>query len=142
MHAVFFVDCNKFIKAVSSFNHCLLFQQDIISVQAWCQIWKLPLNTSTCNALDNAKMQNAKIQFIKVQCDLGAIIKDDLSWSDNYNHGCSKACHSLSLIHITIMTNLSAIPTVSIAHRFGGHTCSGISLTLNIFKQINEIHSK
>ena len=46
-----FADDTKFIKSISSFNDHLLFQQDITSVEAWCQKWKLPLNTTKCNAL-------------------------------------------------------------------------------------------
>ena len=62
---------------------CLLLQQNISSVQAWCQTWNLPLNISKCNALTFALAQhqdsyqylldNAKIQITKIQRDLGVI---------------------------------------------------------------------
>ena len=84
-------------------------------IQAWCQTWKLPLNTSKCNALRFVLAQhqdsyqytldNAKIQFTEVQRDLGVIVKDELSWSNHYNHICSKAYHCLNLIHRAITTN-------------------------------------
>ena len=110
-----FADDTKFIKAISSFNDCLLLQQDISSVQTWCRTWNLPLNTGKCNALRFASKQgqdsyqylldNAKIQLTKVQRDLGIIVKDDLSWSDHYNHICSKAYRSLNLIRRTVTSN-------------------------------------
>ena len=110
-----FADDTKLIKAISSFNDCLLLQEDISSVQAWCQKWNLPLNIRKCNALRFASKLNqdsfqyllddTKIQLSKVQRDLGILVKDDLSWSDHYNHICSKAYRSLNLIRRSVTSS-------------------------------------
>ena len=94
---------------------CLLLQQDISSVQAWCQTWNLALNISKCNALRFALAQHqdsyqylldhAKIQITKVQRDLGVTVRDNLSWSDHYNNICSKAYRSLNLIRRSVTSN-------------------------------------
>ena len=109
-----FADNTKFIKTISSFNDCLLLQQDISSVQAWCRTWNLPLNTGKCNALRFASkegqdsyqylLDNAKKTYQKFN-EMGIIVKDDLSWSDHYNHVCSKGYRSLNLIRRTVTPN-------------------------------------
>ena len=109
-----FADNTKFIKTISSFNDCLLLQQDISSVQAWCRTWNLPLNTGKCNALRFASkegqdsyqylLDNAKKNLQKFN-EMGIIVKDDLSWSDHYNHVCSKGYRSLNLIRRTVTPN-------------------------------------
>ena len=111
-----FADDTKFIKSISCFNDHLQFQQDIISVETWCQTWKLPLNFSKCNSLrftlaqhqsDDFKytLNNELIQPAQSQRDLGIITTVNLTWADHYNHVCSKAYRSLNLIRRTISTN-------------------------------------
>ena len=111
-----FADDIKFIKSISCFNDHLQFQQDIISVETWCQTWKLPLNFSKCNSLrftlaqhqsDDFKytLNNELVQLAQSQRDLGIITTVNLTWADHYNHVCSKAYRSLNLIRRTISTN-------------------------------------
>ena len=107
-----FADDTKFIKTILSFNDHLLFQQDITSVEVWCQTWKLPLNTAKCNALrftlaqyqtnHEYTLNGTLVHPAKSQRDLGIMMRVDLSWTDHYNHLCSKAYRSLNLIRRTL----------------------------------------
>ena len=117
-----FTDDTKFIKSISSFNDHLLFQQGITSVEAWCQKWKLPLNSAKCNVLRFALVQHqanheyaidgALVHSSNSQRDLGIVTRVNLSWSDHYNHICSKAYRSLNLIRRTLPASSSTISLV------------------------------
>ena len=55
-----FADNTKLIKSISYFNDHLLFQQDIASIELWCQTWKLPLK---CCALRFSLSQHRTDSF-------------------------------------------------------------------------------
>ena len=85
--------------------HCSL-QNDIISIQKWCDDWLLPLNVNKCWVLHIGK-NNPRIRYsvagspitaVESQNDLGVVISSDLTWSNHIQYVSGRANRTLYLI--------------------------------------------
>lgn len=85
--------------------HCSL-QNDIISIQKWCDDWLLPLNVKKCSVLHIGK-NNPRIRYsvagspitpVEKQNDLGVVISSDLTWTSHIQYVSGRANRTLYLI--------------------------------------------
>ena len=91
------------------------------SVESWCSVWKLSLNSSKCVSLrfslpSSRNILPDPVYYISGQPivsvdkhkDLGVIVQKNLSWSDHIAAACAKAYKSLYLIRRTLFGSPSS----------------------------------
>ena len=102
-----FADDTKLLWHISSFNDCQLLQEDLTSIEGWCDEWHLNLNTNKCVALEFSFSEHDHVvyslgsqQMSISQChrDLGILVCSTLSWANHYSKLCSNAYGSLYMI--------------------------------------------
>ena len=143
----------KLIEAVCHHSVSTHLQQDMASVESWCSVWKLSLNSSKCVSLrfslpSSRSILPDPVYYISGQPivsvdkhkDLGVIVQKNLSWSDHIAAACAKAYKSLYLIRRTLFGSPSSPSSIYInplfaviyliAPNYGGLNYSRISSAL------------
>lgn len=106
-----FADDAKLLKSVVTSNDCTQLQLDLLSLEQWCNTWRLNLNQRKCThlrlSLSNQasllqtveyKICETTLESVTSQRDLGVIVTNTLSWSLHYGKLCQKAYNALHLI--------------------------------------------
>ena len=94
---------------MSSFNDCLLLQNDLNSFYSWCTAWGMQLNIDKCYYMNFSLKRSANITFdynlnsndlseVKVMKDLGVYFKSNLCFSFHIKKTVSKAYQMLGFI--------------------------------------------
>ena len=104
--ALYFADDTKLLRHISSFNDRKLLQEDLTSIEGWCDEWHLNLNANKCVALEFSSEHDPVVyslgsqQMSMSQChwDLGILVCITLSWANHYSKLCSSAYGSLYMI--------------------------------------------
>ena len=94
-------------------------QQDLDTVNRWCNEWKLSLNANKCSSMRLAlssrsthqvgtySISNRDLETTRSQRDLGVVVQKDLLWTDHYNKISRKAYMALNLIRRTLPPHVS-----------------------------------
>ena len=108
-------DDTKLLKAVMGANDESQLQQDLDTVNRWCNEWKLSLNVTKCSSMRLAlsscsthqmatySISNRDLETTRSQWDLGVVVQKDLLWADHYNKISRKAYMALNLIRRTLL---------------------------------------
>ena len=114
-----FADDVKLLKSIYSLNDCSLLQQDLSSLQHWCNASLLTLNQSKCTHLQMSlstrgsqykhhySICESPLVEVTNQRDLGVSVSCNLSWSTHYGKICQKAYGALNLIKRSLPANAS-----------------------------------
>ena len=115
--AFLFADDAKLLSTIRSNLDSAHLKDDVDSIGAWSEEWKVRLNASKC-AHTHFSMQGSvpsvkyRVNDSAIQCsslhkDLGIIITQQMLWSTHINRVCSRAYHSLHVIKRNIPQNSS-----------------------------------
>ena len=58
-----FADDAKLFKVIKRFIDCILLQQDVNKMLAWCRMWKLQLNLDKCYYIDFTMLRSRNISY-------------------------------------------------------------------------------
>ncbi|MCA9388033.1 MAG: reverse transcriptase family protein, partial [Candidatus Andersenbacteria bacterium] len=113
-----FADDCKLIASVNDEVDAIRLQKDLDSVSAWCNEWKMELNTEKCHVMHfgrnnirhdytiSSGINRAESTLKKTtrERDLGIIITPDLKWQDQVCSSAAKASRMLGVLKNTFTT--------------------------------------
>ena len=103
-----FADDTKLLTAVMGVNDESQLQQDLDTVNRWCNEWKLSLNAKKCSSMRLAlssrsthqmgtySISNRDLETTRSQRDLWVVVQKDLLWTNHYNKISRKAYMALN----------------------------------------------
>lgn len=100
-------DCVIYHKITNPSDHVLL-QDDLLSIQAWCERWQMSLNVQKCKLVSFTRRLNPSVfsyslNSVPLQRNdsyryLGVQLSSDLSWATHISHVVSSANQSLGFL--------------------------------------------
>lgn len=104
-----YADDLKIFRRMTSANDILVLQQDLIKLNAWCQINKLELNISKCAVMSFSRSHGSysslyrlgdkELQVVSSMKDLGVLINNTFSFAEHIDKIVLKAYSVLSFIY-------------------------------------------